>query len=227
MCFLVFCFFFDTYRIVNDYLPKEFYVKFHTASRNLSQDVPPELKTAPPPPLFYILTLFLSLYSSVTLPSKSKSCVTIATAAVCKNYLNPSLFLTVFPVTFNGYCFDAETHNQVEGVGNKRERGWCSGNSRVEQQSRKRRGGIRGGKACWPDSQPANNDRGHTQENSQTDDHADTLKHKTNKQKVNKETEAKGAQRASGKQTDRLTWWDRAACETGSRQRGDRHVSPW
>ena len=190
-------------------------------------------KTAPPPPFFSILThfltLFLSLYSSVTLPSKSKSCVTIATAAVCKNYLNPSLFFTVFPVTFNGYCFDAETYNQVEGVGNKRERGWCSGNNRVEQQSRKRRGGIRGGKACWPDSQPERNSeqwRGHTQENSQTDNHADTLKHKTNKQKVNKETEAKGAQRAN-RQTDRLTWWDRAAYETGSRQRGDRHVSPW
>lgn len=50
----------------------------------------------PPPLLFSILThflsLFLSLYSSLALPGKSKSCVTIATAAVCENYLNPSLF---------------------------------------------------------------------------------------------------------------------------------------
>lgn len=49
-----------------------------------------------PPLLFSILThflsLFLSLYSSLALPGKSKSCVTIATAAVCENYLNPSLF---------------------------------------------------------------------------------------------------------------------------------------
>lgn len=92
-----------------------------TARTNQSQHVPPQPKTYPPPLLFSILThflsLFLSLYSSLALPSKSKSCVTIATAAVCENYLNPSLFFLhrVFPVTFNGYCFDVGTHNQVEG----------------------------------------------------------------------------------------------------------------
>lgn len=46
-------------------------------------------------PLFFSpRTVSLSSYPSIhlALPSKSKSCVTIATAAVCENYLNPSLF---------------------------------------------------------------------------------------------------------------------------------------
>lgn len=122
---------FDIYRILNDCLPKVhvFSVKSHTARTNQGQHVPPEPKTCPPsrPLLFSILThflsLFLSLYSSLALPSKSKSCVTIATAAVCENYLNPSLFFhCVFPVTFNGYCFDVGTHNQVEGVKKEKKR---------------------------------------------------------------------------------------------------------
>lgn len=45
--------------------------------------------------LTHFLSLLLSLYSSLALPSKSKSCVAIATAAVCENYLNPSLFFSV------------------------------------------------------------------------------------------------------------------------------------
>lgn len=105
-----------------------------------------------PPLLFSILThflsLFLSLYSSLALPGKSKSCVTIATAAVCENYLNPSLFFflhRVFPVTFNGYCFDVGTHNQVEGGWKrkkKKKRGvgeWCYRGT-TEQSSRAERG---------------------------------------------------------------------------------------
>lgn len=51
-------------------------------------------------------------------------------------------------------------HNKFEEVkkGEKGKRsgesGCCKGNNRGEQQSRKRRGRIRGGKAWWPDSQP-------------------------------------------------------------------------
>lgn len=55
---------------------------------NQDQHVPPDPKTCPPflfPILAHVHSLFLSLYSSLALPSKSKSCVAIATAAVCKN----------------------------------------------------------------------------------------------------------------------------------------------
>lgn len=46
---------------------------------------------------------------------------------------------------------------QTNEMGVKRERGerlMLGGNVGAEQQSRKRRGGIRGGKAWWPDRQP-------------------------------------------------------------------------
>lgn len=140
--------------------------------------------------LTHFLSLFLPLYSSIALHSKSKSCVTIATAAVCENYLNPSLFFhCVFPVTFNGYCFDVGTHNQVEGVKKKRSGRETDVKGTTEQSSRAewREEGL---KAWWPDSQPERNrekkteteskhGQGCTQENRQS---CRYIKHKTNKQ---------------------------------------------
>lgn len=146
---------------------------------------------------FSFITHFLSLlpflYSS--LPSKSKSCVAIATAAVCKNYLNPSLFslsLTlflycVFPVTFNGYCFDVGTNKWVGGEKERGERLMLGGT--LEQSSRAERGeeGLEvekpggqtgsqwaGEKKRKKNETESKHRQGQTQKNSQSDGRADT-----------------------------------------------------
>lgn len=109
-----------------------------------SQDKPTYQITHFYPHIF--LSLYLSLYSSLTLPSKSKSCITIVTAAVYENYLLPlPFFLCVFPVTFSRYCFDVRTQSRELKKGVVVREVYIG-----EQQSRaagkKRKGGIRGKK---------------------------------------------------------------------------------
>lgn len=211
------------------------WIKPHTAQRtNRGQHVAPEPKTwlsffnPSSPPFFSILThflfLLLSLYSSLALPSKSKSCVTIATAAVCENYLNPSLFFhCVFPVTFNGYCFDVGTHNRSRGVlrgggKNKKRRveRWMLRGT-TEQSSRAERGeeGLEvekpGGQTYSQSAgdkvrektkktrvrRKANTDRDGRRKTARQTIMQTHKKQKTNKQRVNKERQAKGTPTAS------------------------------
>lgn len=174
----------------------------------------------------HFLSLLPSLYSS--LPSKSKSCVAIATAAVCENYLNPSLFSLSLALFFI-LCVPSDIQWILFWCGNKQMSwGWkgegrevdVRGNVGAEQQSRKRRGGIRGGKAWWPDRQPVSRrekekkewDRKQTQAGTDTEKQpvrrsCRYIKQKTNKQRASKERQAKGTDKQRMRQTDTQRDW--------------------
>lgn len=131
---------------------------------------PPRHSSSLPPTHF--LSLFHSLYSSLALLGKSKSCVTIATAAVCENYLNPpppttqpSRFPPCVPCDIQWRLFWCGGNTQSsggrraalgEGVVEKKVRSVRGGGVMGEQQSgaaeqKEERGGIKGANAWWPD----------------------------------------------------------------------------
>lgn len=140
----------------------------------------------------HFLSLLPSLYSS--LPSKSKSCVAIATAAVCENYLNPSLFSLSLALFFI-LCVPSDIQWILFWCGNK----WVGGEKErgerlmlggtLEQSSRAERGeeGLEvekpggqtgsqwaGEKKRKKNETESKHRQGQTQKNSQSDGRADT-----------------------------------------------------